>query len=67
MFLTHEQSIVSESVAYDFDVSETGVTSRHGFEETIGVNEREESDSLPEHLLSVHIDVERVGIEVFDR
>lgn len=48
-------------------LGEVLVSRAHGVQQTLLVNERQQRDTLPRHSLTVHIDLERLGVEVNDR
>lgn len=66
MILPDEQRIYSQLVPLHLKLAQLGILGAHGFEQSRGVDEREESDSLPDHLFTVHVDLELLRVEIDD-
>jgi len=66
MIVRDEENVISPSVPPGVVLRELGVPRRHLLEESSRIDEGKESDSLPLHLLSVHVDVEVGRVEVDD-
>lgn len=66
MIVGYEENVVSPGVPPSIVLRELRVSRRHLLEQSSRIDERKESDSLPLHLLSVHVDVEVGRVEVDD-
>jgi hypothetical protein len=66
MSRTHEDGILAPIVAAYLVFGEFLVRSSHGFEKPVFVDEWQQGNTLPDHLLAVHVDLEGLRIEVDD-
>jgi len=67
VIIRDEENVVSPSIPPGIVLRELRVPRCHLLEESSRIDERKESDSLPLHFLSVHVDVEIGRVEVDDR
>lgn len=66
MILRYENSVSATRVALDLVLFQLVVFFRHGTEQSLLVDERQQCDALPDHLLAVHIDIELFRVKVLD-
>lgn len=67
VIIRHEQNIITPTVPPRVVLAELIVAGGHVGNESNRVDEGKESDSLPSHLLAVHVNVELSRVEVDDR
>lgn len=66
MVLIDEDDVLAKSVASILVFCEFGIPLRHGTQQSLFIYERQEGDTLPQHLLSIHVYVELFWVEVDD-
>lgn len=66
MIFVDEDDVPAKSISSILVFCEFGITLRHGTQQSLFIYEWQKSDTLPQHLLSIHVDVELFWVKIDD-